>query len=238
METVQANPIRPPYPFWYDPQARCEYHNVVGHGTEYCATLKHRIQYLIDEGKLQLDAKEGKGTPNITQNPLPPHGPPTMNRVAFDEVDRLVLKNVSSWSLDELFAILIEHDLIQPIAPMSLNVLPVMIDEVVMCPYHSNMKGHALRDCGDFQRKIKKLQAMGSLKFMSTPESEKSIAPVTEEYFTKERPYTLQSINKAQVISQNSQQLYVLKTSLSEPYVGKTSFVANSHIPYSFMAMP
>ncbi|GKV34375.1 hypothetical protein SLEP1_g42752 [Rubroshorea leprosula] len=225
METVQENPIWPPYPFWYDPQVRCEYHNVVGHGTEYCATLKHRIQDLIDEGKLQLDAKEAKGTPNITQNPLPPHGPPTMNMVAFDEVDRPVLKNVSSWSFDELFAILIEYDLIQPIAPMSLNVLPVMIGEVVVCPYHSNMKGHALQDCKDFQRKIKELQGMGILKFTSTQEVEKFIAPVIEEYFTKERPYILQDTTRAQVISQNSRQSYVLKTSLSESFMGKTSSV-------------
>ncbi|GKV01716.1 hypothetical protein SLEP1_g14257 [Rubroshorea leprosula] len=181
---------------------------------------------------------EIKSAPSITQNPLPPHGAPTMNMVAFDEVDGPVLKNVSAWSLDELFAILVEYDLIQPIAPMSLDVLPVMLDEVVMCPYHSNMKGHALQDCEDFQRKVEELQAMGSLKFMSTPESEKFIAPVTEEYFTKERPYTLQSIKKAQIIRQNSQQPYVLKTSLSEPSVGETSSVVNSHIPYSFMATP
>ncbi|GKV48797.1 hypothetical protein SLEP1_g55589 [Rubroshorea leprosula] len=74
------------YPFWYDPQARCEYHNVVGHGTEYCATLRHKIQDLIDKGKLQLDTKEAESTPNITRNPLPPRDASTMNMVALDEV--------------------------------------------------------------------------------------------------------------------------------------------------------
>ncbi|GKV43057.1 hypothetical protein SLEP1_g50398 [Rubroshorea leprosula] len=106
MKTMQANPIQPPYPYWYDSQTRCEYHNVAGHGIEYCATLKHRIQDLINESKPQVDANEANSTPNITQNPLPLHDAPTMNMVAFNVVERPVLKNVNSWSLDELFAIL------------------------------------------------------------------------------------------------------------------------------------
>ncbi|GKV46141.1 hypothetical protein SLEP1_g53148 [Rubroshorea leprosula] len=221
LKTMQAAAVRPPYLDWYDQQVRCEYHNVVGHDTEYCTTLKHRVQDLIDEGKLQLDTKETKGAPNITQNPLPPPDAPTMNMVAFDEVDRPVLENASSWSFDELFAILIEHDLIHTIASVRLDVPPMTIDDALVCFYHFNMKGHTLQNCGDFQRKIIELQRMGSLKFMSAPESEKFRASVMEEYFTKEKPYILQDTTKAQVISQP----YVLKTSLSESLMGKTSSV-------------
>ncbi|GKV25036.1 hypothetical protein SLEP1_g34544 [Rubroshorea leprosula] len=189
------------------------------HGTEYCTTLKHKIQDLIDEGKLQLD--ETKSAPSITWNPLPPHSAPTMNMIALDEVDRPILENVGSWSLHELFAVLIEYDLIQPIASISSNVPLVTIDDALVCFYHSNMKGHALRDCRDFQGKIKELQGMGVLRFTSTQEVEKFITPVTEEYFTKDKPYILQDTTKAQVISQP----YVLKTSLSESLMGKTSSV-------------
>ncbi|GKU89506.1 hypothetical protein SLEP1_g3635 [Rubroshorea leprosula] len=129
LKAVQANPVQPPYPYGYDPQAKCEYHNVTGHSTKYCTTLKHKIQDVIDEGKLQLD--ETKSAPNITQNPLPPHGASTMNMIALDEVDRPVLENAGSWSLDEMFAILIEYDLIQPIASISSNVSPVMINDAL-----------------------------------------------------------------------------------------------------------
>ncbi|GKV38982.1 hypothetical protein SLEP1_g46828 [Rubroshorea leprosula] len=170
----------------------------------------------------------------VQANPVqPPYPYCTMNMVTFDGVEKPVLENTSSWSLDELFVILIEYDLVQPIEPTNLNALPMIIDDALVCLYHSNMKGHTLQDCGDFQRKITELQRMGSLELMSTLESEKFITPVTEEYFTKERPYILQDTTKAQVINQNSQQPYVLKTSLSESFMGKTSFVANSHFPYS-----
>ncbi|GKU93223.1 hypothetical protein SLEP1_g6831 [Rubroshorea leprosula] len=74
-----------------------------------------------------------------SENPLPPHGAPTMTMIALDEVDRPVLENDDSW----------------------------------------------------------------------TP-----------------------------TISQNFQQPYVLKTSLSESLMGKTSSVANSHFPYSLKVMP
>ncbi|GKV20630.1 hypothetical protein SLEP1_g30728 [Rubroshorea leprosula] len=180
LETMQANPIQPPYPYWYDPQTRCKYHNVVGHDTEYCATLKIKIQDLIDEGKLQFDVNEVESTSNITRNPLPPHDVGTMNMVTLDEVEKLVLENASFWSLNELFVILTKYDLIQPIAQMSLNVSPATIDDALVCPYHSNMKGHTLQDCEDFQRKGKELQVMRSLKFMSAQVSERCIAQFEE----------------------------------------------------------
>ncbi|GKV11286.1 hypothetical protein SLEP1_g22551 [Rubroshorea leprosula] len=96
IKTLQVNPIQPPYPYWYDAQARCEYHNVASHGTENCAALKHRIQDLIDEGTLQLDVKEAKGVPNITQNPLPPHDAGTMNMITFNGVEKLMLEDTGS----------------------------------------------------------------------------------------------------------------------------------------------
>ncbi|GKV35184.1 hypothetical protein SLEP1_g43486 [Rubroshorea leprosula] len=103
-----------------------------------------------------------------------------MNMVTFDEVEKSVLENAISWSVDELFAILIKYDLIQPIVQMSLNVSPAMIDDALVCPCHSNMKGHTLLDCEDFQKKVKELQVMGSLKFVFTQVSEKCIAQFEE----------------------------------------------------------
>ncbi|GKV11352.1 hypothetical protein SLEP1_g22616 [Rubroshorea leprosula] len=178
-----------------------------------------RVQDLIDEGKLQLDTKETKGAPNITWNPLPPHGAPTMNMVTFDEVDRPVLENATNYTNELEYSV-------------------VMIDEALVCPYHSNMKEHALQDCGDFQRKVKELQAIGSLKFMFALKSKKFIALVIEEYFTRERLYILQDTKKAQVVGQNSQQPHVLKTCFNESFMEKISSMANSHFPYSLKVMP
>ncbi|KAF1894625.1 hypothetical protein Lal_00033683 [Lupinus albus] len=55
---------------WYDPNANCNYHfGIIGHSTETCRALKHRIQDLIDSKWLEF-----KDTvPTITGNPLPNH---------------------------------------------------------------------------------------------------------------------------------------------------------------------
>ncbi|KAK4713326.1 hypothetical protein R3W88_019233 [Solanum pinnatisectum] len=55
---------------WYDPNKRCAYHSgVVGHDTEKCITLKHKIQDLIDNEVVKL----AHALANVNTNPLPNH---------------------------------------------------------------------------------------------------------------------------------------------------------------------
>ncbi|RDX89627.1 hypothetical protein CR513_28625, partial [Mucuna pruriens] len=71
IEVVPLKPLEPSYPRSYDPNARCNYHGgAVGHATERCWSLKHKVQDLLDDGLLGF---EDKG-PNIHNNPLPAHG--------------------------------------------------------------------------------------------------------------------------------------------------------------------
>ncbi|MDQ9785851.1 hypothetical protein, partial [Serratia marcescens] len=43
----------------------CDYHQVKGHHTDFCRSLRSKVQDLIDEGKIPK--------PNVTTNPLPRH---------------------------------------------------------------------------------------------------------------------------------------------------------------------
>nr|KYP31964.1 hypothetical protein KK1_047466 [Cajanus cajan] len=62
--------IDPPYPPWYKPEERCDYHsNSLGHSMERCKTLQFRVQGLIDAGWLKFDID----TPSIDKNPLHKH---------------------------------------------------------------------------------------------------------------------------------------------------------------------
>ncbi|RDY10083.1 hypothetical protein CR513_05454, partial [Mucuna pruriens] len=50
---LPLKPLVPSYPRSYDPKARCDYHGrVVGHTTERCWGLKHKVQDLLDGGLL------------------------------------------------------------------------------------------------------------------------------------------------------------------------------------------
>ncbi|GKV34711.1 hypothetical protein SLEP1_g43062 [Rubroshorea leprosula] len=52
---IPTNKPPNPLPFWYDPQAKCDYHSrTIGYDIERCLTLKHKIQDLKDSKHLQL----------------------------------------------------------------------------------------------------------------------------------------------------------------------------------------
>ncbi|TYK16441.1 uncharacterized protein E5676_scaffold21G002390 [Cucumis melo var. makuwa] len=73
-------PIQPPYPKWYDSNARCDYHaGEAGHSTENCSALKRKVQSLINVGWLSF--KKSGERPNVNENPLPNHENPKANAV-------------------------------------------------------------------------------------------------------------------------------------------------------------
>ncbi|XP_027772414.1 uncharacterized protein LOC114076918 [Solanum pennellii] len=70
---------------FYRPEQRCAYHsNSVGHDTEDCINLKHKIQDLIDQEVVSLQP----AAPNVNTNPLPNHGGGNTNMIETDEDER------------------------------------------------------------------------------------------------------------------------------------------------------
>jgi len=68
----------------YNPELHCEYHlGQVGHSTDNCWRLRHKIQDLIDAKMIQLDFIEAPN-PNVNNNPLPNHQP-TINMITSFE---------------------------------------------------------------------------------------------------------------------------------------------------------
>ncbi|KAK4708751.1 hypothetical protein R3W88_029676 [Solanum pinnatisectum] len=83
---------------FYKPDQRCAYHsNNVGHDTEDCINLKHKIQDLIDQKVVSLQTVE----PNVNSNPLPNHGGVTINMIKTDE-DWCVTKAIVPIAHDNL----------------------------------------------------------------------------------------------------------------------------------------
>jgi hypothetical protein len=59
MIPLPTNPWQPPYPAWYNPNLRCEYHGgVAGHSTEGCRTLRDKIHELVSTGRIKLNPIE------------------------------------------------------------------------------------------------------------------------------------------------------------------------------------
>ncbi|XP_059314844.1 uncharacterized protein LOC132065452 [Lycium ferocissimum] len=70
MNVVPPKPANPK-DRWYRTDFTCAYHsNQVGHTTEYCINLRHKLQDMIDNHELILEPTP----PNVDTNPLPKHG--------------------------------------------------------------------------------------------------------------------------------------------------------------------
>ncbi|RDX92297.1 hypothetical protein CR513_25586, partial [Mucuna pruriens] len=82
IEVVPLMPLELQYPRSYDPNTRCDYHGrAIGHATERCRSLKHKVQDLLDNGLLEF---EDKG-PNVHRNPLPAHGTMALNAINHED---------------------------------------------------------------------------------------------------------------------------------------------------------
>ncbi|KAK2368998.1 hypothetical protein QL285_082155 [Trifolium repens] len=56
---IASLPRNPPFPAWYDPEAKCAYHaDAEGHSTDNCRAFKNKVQELIDQKLLTF--KEGE----------------------------------------------------------------------------------------------------------------------------------------------------------------------------------
>ncbi|XP_015068930.1 uncharacterized protein LOC107013563 [Solanum pennellii] len=83
---------------FYKPEQRCAYHsNSVGHDTEDCINLKHKIQDLIDQEVVSLQP----AAPNINTNTLPNHGGGNINMIETDE-DECETKRITPVAQEDL----------------------------------------------------------------------------------------------------------------------------------------
>ena len=56
IEPFQLAPLKPPFRRWYNTHTRCDYHSGnPGHSTKNCTALKHKVQDLINLGKLKFE---------------------------------------------------------------------------------------------------------------------------------------------------------------------------------------
>ncbi|KAF1892719.1 hypothetical protein Lal_00042609 [Lupinus albus] len=131
---------------WYDPNANCDYHSgIIGHSTETCRALKHRIQDLIDSKWLEF-----KDTvPTITGNPLPNHGNQGINVLEQDD-DMAVVEKVDDMKtpLKVIFKVLCQQGLVETMGEGAYE------DDV--CLMHGILD-HTVETCTEFKALVQRL---------------------------------------------------------------------------------
>ena len=104
---LAPRPVPQPVPPHFRMDLHCSYYQGPGHDTDHCATLRHAIQDLIDQGLVNL------GQPSVTTNPLLTHSthtvpPPSggIHHIDFVEDDSA---HMMSWD-DELAKLIVLDD--------------------------------------------------------------------------------------------------------------------------------
>ncbi|XP_077219398.1 uncharacterized protein LOC143853497 [Tasmannia lanceolata] len=82
IELLEPREAPNPLPRYWRKDYFCEYHQGVGHLTDRCMALKHKIQDMIEAKKISVEV------PNVTRNPLPTHAtrPPNVYAILTEEV--------------------------------------------------------------------------------------------------------------------------------------------------------
>ncbi|XP_077228515.1 uncharacterized protein LOC143861473 [Tasmannia lanceolata] len=80
---LEPREVPNPLPKYWRKDQYCEYHQSVGHLTDRCLVLKHKIHNKIETKEIAVEA-----LPNVTRNPLPTHvmPPPNVYDILTDEV--------------------------------------------------------------------------------------------------------------------------------------------------------
>ncbi|XP_017984344.1 PREDICTED: uncharacterized protein LOC18586957 [Theobroma cacao] len=154
-------PLRPPFPKWYDPNAHCDYHfGIQGHSIENCTALKHKVQALIKAGLLNFPKKDSS---SVDGNPLPNHGRPTVNAI-HEGMIRRVKKSIDEIQtpMDKVFEALSK---INAITPEPINTKELGHDLAYSCKFHIGAIGHSIQNCDSFRGKLQELMDSSVIEF-------------------------------------------------------------------------
>ncbi|XP_022735615.1 uncharacterized protein LOC111288969 [Durio zibethinus] len=175
-----VKPLKPPYPSWYDPNAKCDYHyGVTGHSIENCTALTHKVQGLINDGLLTFDTKF---KPSVSENPLPDHIGGKINMVDKEKdvkIKRCMdeIKTPFKWVYDYLC----KASMIQLLF-LDNNGSHGNPDH--SCKYHRGLVGHSIQGCEDFKRILQSLMDEAIIEFYDDCD-ENSVNTVGDNHFGK-----------------------------------------------------
>ncbi|KAL3566506.1 hypothetical protein D5086_031921 [Populus alba] len=171
---VPLEPLQPPFPFWYKPDKKCEYHaGAVGHHIDGCVAFKRKILQLIKAGWISFDE-----SPNVKFNPLPNHasGSGGINSLEIGKGGTSTLKI----TMDILYGMLRQTDYLKT---------PVKIQAVRNAneyyKYHQRL-GHDIDLCKEFHLEVENMMVLGMLRLMK-PEEDELVGTMTGRYVPTEK---------------------------------------------------
>ncbi|KAK2422280.1 hypothetical protein QL285_032826 [Trifolium repens] len=180
-------PMIAPFPSWYDPKAKCEFHlGAEGHTIENCRSFKRKVQELI--GQKLLTFKEDEANAATSQNGptsptqtsylqypyraaahhQQPQGysfqmpvnllPQRTQQVQQTQQQAKRVFDPIPVSYSQLLPYLVHNGMVTPIASLPRNPpFPAWYDPKAKCAYHADAEGHSTENCRVFKNKVQEL---------------------------------------------------------------------------------
>ncbi|KAL4282862.1 hypothetical protein GQ457_16G026280 [Hibiscus cannabinus] len=143
-------PIQPPYPPWFNPNVKCDYHaGNPGHHINDCTAFKYVVEQLLKAGMLSFEAPE--------KNPMPNHKGVNVVIEGSNIRVKESLADVTA-PLKWVWEMLVENGI--------LNAGRVVNRTDDFCEYHQG-EGHEIQECQEFRRLIQAMMDNKELEFFS-----------------------------------------------------------------------
>ncbi|KAK8675045.1 hypothetical protein V6N13_033118 [Hibiscus sabdariffa] len=141
-------PTQPPYPPWFNPNLKCDYHaGNPGHHINDCTAFKYVVEQLLKAGMLSFEAPE--------KDPMPNH---KGVNVIVEGNDRQIKENVSDVTtpLKWVWERLVESGMLETSSMIGKTSK--------FCEYHES-EGHVIQDCEEFSQLIQTMMDNRELEF-------------------------------------------------------------------------
>ncbi|KAK8559960.1 hypothetical protein V6N12_012771 [Hibiscus sabdariffa] len=141
-------PIQPPYPPWFNPNVKCDYHaGNPGHHINDCTAFKYVVEQLLKAGILSFEAPE--------KNPMLNHK--GVNAVIKGS-DREVKENLANVTtpLKWVWERLVENGVLKT------SCITSKISKI--CEYHES-EGHEIQECKEFRQLVQAMMDNKELEF-------------------------------------------------------------------------
>ncbi|XP_016747934.1 uncharacterized protein [Gossypium hirsutum] len=208
-------PDLPPYPKWYDANARCEYHaRILGHSIENCTGFKKAVERLIKMGVVKFD-----NTPNI-ENPLPNHSDQGVNAIG-ETSERRVKEGVAKvrTPMKMIWEEMVKREMI----------ISKERNEEARDYYEFHAKeGHKIQECDEFKALIQSLMDNKELGFYEAGPNKRHICTLEGAPKNQNRPRIIISLPGSNEVEIPTVPKVIIHKPVSFPYKD------NKRVPWSY----
>lgn len=212
---LYIEPLKPPFPRWYDTSAHCDYHyGIEGHSIENCTAFKHKVQGLIKAGILNFEKKPEQ---NVNNNPLPNHAGAGVNAIEREVYVKRNIREVET-SMEKVFEALVKADMLE-VWPECPNVNDSRDIQRLCCLYHKGCVGHSIQDCSSFQKEVQRMMDESKIEFY-TEASESAVNMISKEstHPMKIKPLTIFYEPKGEFVEDKNRAKMIIEVPKPFPY--------------------